>query len=307
MSQHSQRTQFGPSYGSILATGAALVASAVGTAYVITGPRLGVREVVAFVMGLGLTGFLTLHGLALAADRAVAGERTRREVQVARQGAESAERRSWETAAAALLDSYLTGQPVDFRGELIPAYVRERMEAAFAEPDDMPNPNEFAGWTAPPVDEGPVVHPAPDVAGWLRGPVADVAPLAPPMYPDPVAREVDQAVTEYLDEELGYTADPARPWSPAEEHAAGVLDRVVAASRAPVPEEYVRPPMTPWSAFGPAERVAVPLPAREYVDPGPYGSFVPVVPGRPDWRDADTEVIGRIADEDETQVIPAQS
>lgn len=319
MSQHSQRTQFGPSRVALVAGAALVTASAVATAYMINGPEMNVRVVLGFLMGAGFTGLSAAYVLVMAGDRAVGQERARalREVRAERGYLE--ELNQWRNATGAILDAYLNGQVVDFQGEPVPDYVRTRLEHVFTEPAVYPEPVDRSTATEPAV----YPEPEPDVAGWLRDPVGDVAPLAPPTYPEPVEPVVDQAVARYLDEEmdpLGYTADPARPWSPAEEHAARVLDHVVADYRNPHHEPpYDRHTMPTWNAFEPSERqraalerVPVPLPPRDgagqpYVDPGPYGSFVPVVPGRPDWRDADTEVIDRVRDEDETQVIPAQS
>jgi hypothetical protein len=264
VSQHSQRTQFGPSRGQVVVVGLSTAASAAGTAYVFTMPGLSVRELVACLMGATLAGLLAMHTLSLAADRAVARDRAERAAKRERRETSQthAELNAWQNAAAGLLDAYLTGRAVNFGGEVVPDYVRARLADLPVEPEPVPTSPAYA-----------------------EPRYGDHAPLAPPMYPDrsldltepiPAVREpryedpVDQGVTRYLDEELdplGYQADPERP----------------------------------WRAFEPRheDRVAVPLPARE----------VPVSPGRggPKWSEAETEVISRVRDEDQTQVIPAQS
>jgi hypothetical protein len=256
VSQHSQRTQFGPSTAQIVMVGLSTAASAAGTAYVITMPGFSVRELVACLMGATLAGLLAMHTLSLAADRAVARDRAERAAKRERRETSQthAELNAWQNAAAGLLDAYLSGRAVDFGGEPVPDYVRARLA-------DVPPPTSPA---------------------YAEPRYEDHAPLAPPMYldrsldltePIPAVREpryedpVDQGVTGYLDEELdplGYQADPERPWRAFE--------------------------------LRHEDRVAVPLPARE----------VPVSPGR-GWHGDETEVIPRMRDEDETQVIPAQS
>lgn len=99
---------------------------------------------------------------------------------------------------------------------------------------------------------------------------ADAPPLAPPMYPE----------ERYEEPRYEDPVDRSVTRYPDEE-----LD----------PLGYQADPERPWRAVEP-DRVAVPLPPRE----------VPVSPGR-GWHGDETEVIPRVRDEDQTQVIPAQS
>jgi hypothetical protein len=296
--------------------GALTGAAALATGFLTGGP-LDAYNVIGVVLGVLGTALLVAQTLSLMTERAVVRDRAERAAERERREASEvhAELNAWQNATAALLDAYLTGRRVDFQGEPVPDYVRQRLEAAFDAPPE------------PPEDQGPVVYPSPEpetTRAWLRDPEAaavyvDRPPVAPPVYPelDPVAREVDQAVTHYLDEELdphGYEADPARPWSPATERAAAVLDRVVAENTGGYPVAPAAPPVrtgTSWNAFEPVnarrpelESLAMPLaPRGEYVDPGPYATYVPPVPVSPGHWDPDaTEVIGR-TDPDATEVI----
>lgn len=255
MSQHSQRTQFGPSRASVATTGVLVGLSALATGYVTSGPW-DARQIVATVLGVGLTTLLLARVFSLMAERAVIADRAEREAERAereyRTGLEDGKVReleAWQNAAAGLLDAYLTGRAVDFGGEPVPDYVRTRLADLAPPPVSQPEP---------PVDEGPVVYPPQPDVDQTRTWLAEVAArYAEPVYEDP----------------LGYQADPERPWRAFE----------------PRHEDRMAEP-------GESGRVAVPLPPRE----------VPVSPGR-GWHGDETEVIPRVRDEGQTQVIPAQS
>lgn len=180
MSQHSQRTQFGPSTAQIVMAGLSTAASSAGTAYVFTMPGFSVRELVACLMGATLAGLLAMHTLSLAADRAVARDRAERAAKRERRetSANHAELRSWQAAAAGLLDAYLSGRAVDFGGEPVPDYVRARLA-------DVP----------PPEPTSPA----------YAGPYEDHAPLAPPTYPEPESRISQEVIT-------GQAAQPPETW-----------------------------------------------------------------------------------------------
>jgi hypothetical protein len=202
VSQHSQRTQFGPSRGQVVVVGLSTAASAAGTAYVITMPGFSVRELVACLMGATLAGLLAMHTLSLAADRAVARDRAERAAKRERRETSQthAELNAWQNAAAGLLDAYLSGRAVDFGGEPVPDYVRARLA-------DVPPPE--------PTEPEPT-SPA------YAGPYEDHAPLAPPTYPEPESRISQEVITgqaaqppeTWVDpmDALEYVADPARPW-----------------------------------------------------------------------------------------------
>jgi len=156
MSQHSERTQFGPSRASVVVVGLSTAASAAGTAYMFTMPGFSVRELVACLMGATLAGLLAVHVLGMVGERAVVADRAAREAQRERREtiSEHAELNAWQNAAAGLLDAYLTGRAVNFGGEPVPDYVRARLA-------DLPGE---------PVPTSPAYE--------------DRPPLAPPMYPD---------------------------------------------------------------------------------------------------------------------------
>lgn len=263
MSQHSQRTQFGPSGASIAAGAAVVLGSAVATGYMISGLSVSLRDLMGFALGVGFTAVLAYHVLVMAGERAVARDRElrlsaeRKAAQRARQEAagraDAGELEAWRNATVGLLDAYLTGRALDFRGEVVPEYVQARL----------------ADLGGPPVDEGPVIypqHPIMDMRNWLANP--DVPGLKIPQ--EVITGQATQPPEAWVDPDpVGYVADPERPWRAFEAREA---------------------------------TVAVPLPARDgYVDPGPFQGFVPVSPGRVD-PDA-TAVIERVVDEDATHVI----
>ena len=78
MSQHSQRTQQGPSGGQVVAGAVAIALSAAASVYVVSGPGLDPRKAVAVVLGGVLTGLLTVHVMGLVAERAVVADRAER-------------------------------------------------------------------------------------------------------------------------------------------------------------------------------------------------------------------------------------
>jgi hypothetical protein len=162
--------------------------SALATGYVTSGPW-DARQIVATVLGVGLTALLLTRVFSLMVERAVIADRAEREAERVTR-AERAERESghfreleaWQNAAAGLLDAYLTGRAVNFGGEPVPDYVRTRLADLAPPPVSQPEP---------PVDEGPVVYPPRD--GYVDpGPYSSFVPVAPvsPGRYDPDATEV---------------------------------------------------------------------------------------------------------------------
>lgn len=91
MSQHSQRTQLGPSRVCVVGSSALVVLSATATGYLFPGSGFNVRELVAFLLGAVLTGHLAVFTLRLAADRAVAQDRVQRAARWAQQATQRAQ------------------------------------------------------------------------------------------------------------------------------------------------------------------------------------------------------------------------
>ena len=144
MSQHSERTQFGPSLASVAAGAVLVVASAVATGYMIADLSLDLRDALGFVFGVGLTGLLAVHVLGMVGERAVVRDRAERAAERERRETSEthAELNAWQNATAALLDAYLTGRAVDFGGEPVPGYVRTRLaDAVPVAPPTYPEPH----------------------------------------------------------------------------------------------------------------------------------------------------------------------
>ena len=305
MSQHSQRTQQGPSGGQVVAGAVAIALSAAASVYVVSGPGLDPRKAVAVVLGGVLTGLLTVHVMGLVAERAVVADRAER----------AAERER-------MIEDY-EREIVARERELD---TRER-ELALGRQETRPGPEPYVvpEPVAPPRWEAP--EPPRVDQGWMDA-------GRPP--PNDGISPVDANVTRYLNEEL----DPGLSRNTLSSYVTGA-----AGWRAPEPrrfdyqehelDEEPRRTPEPWNAFEPVPpsraalgSVAVPLPPREpdgYVDPGPYSSFVPVSPGRTtggyeidcdgscgdlgcpayvDRAGAATEVMARVdADPDATEVI----
>lgn len=263
--------------------------SMAGTLYVIGGPGINGRELVASLMGAALIGFTVAHTMSLMVERAVVRDRAERAAE--REQRERTERARIEAELetlraerAVMPDRYADAPPL-----APPMYPEERYEEPRYEDRPEPEPVDAYGrtwsqaWEAYHANHpGVVASWAQQNGRWPNCPGPECNPgRAPEVIHDPgpgspLPYLVDQGVTQYLDEELdplGYQADPERPWRAFE----------------PRHEDRMAEPSEPG-------RVAVPLPPRE----------VPVSPGR-GWHGNETEVIPRVRDEDQTQVIPAQS
>lgn len=90
MSQHSQRTKIGPSVASIVIGAVSVAATFVAIVYVQTAPGISGREVVASVLGIGAMVGLTIGTVGLYADRQVARDRIRRQVDRSQRAGERA-------------------------------------------------------------------------------------------------------------------------------------------------------------------------------------------------------------------------
>lgn len=98
MSQHSQRTQYGPSVGTIVTGVVLTVGGGTGVAYVLSGP-LTARAIVGALLGAAFTVLMGLTTLERAVERRVALDRIERQAE--RQEAarrEDALRAEWERA-----------------------------------------------------------------------------------------------------------------------------------------------------------------------------------------------------------------
>lgn len=167
MSQHSQRTQAGPT-GASVATGALLVAvSAVLTGYVTSGPGWDIRKVVATVLGVALTGMLLIRVLGLSAERAVAQDRMAREE-------ERAEREHAEDARYQRMVAERVRHEARVDDEL-QGWVDQRHAQDHAEPPEEPDPSAGPDY---PSEEGPVVYPEPSPAALARWATAGQADAA---------------------------------------------------------------------------------------------------------------------------------
>lgn len=124
MSQHSQRTQFGPTRALVAMTATVTGVAALATGYLTGGPWT-VRQAVATALGAGLTTVLLARVLDLMAERAVIRDRAQRQARRAEQ--EDADRWMWQNATVGLLEAYLTGEPLDFAAEPVPEYVSTRL------------------------------------------------------------------------------------------------------------------------------------------------------------------------------------
>lgn len=188
MSQHSQRTQYGPSMGTIVTGLGLTLGGGTAVAYLLAGP-LTARSVVGAVLGAGFTVLIGLQTLERAVERRVALDRQERALQreeAARE--ENRLRAEWERAV------YGSGEVppgADEAEELERS--RERAGAAWsqaygADPDPVatqpiePDPLQVDHWAtggAAPEPYVPPVNPAAD--GPERYPV--------PVHPLPDQRE----------------------------------------------------------------------------------------------------------------------
>jgi hypothetical protein len=281
VSQHSQRTQDGPTTLSIV-TGALMVAgSMAGTLYVIGGPGITGRELVSSLMGAALIGFTVAFTMNRMVERAVVRDRAERAAERAERERRERDRIEAELEAiraraehdAPEPDRYVDRAPLappmhpeperyEPEPEPVDAYGRTRDQAW---QDYYANhPEVRASWAQQngrwPNCPGPECDPGRDRQGWTYDEQRQGWVTSPEM----VATGAGQPPETWVepDEPLGYQADPERP----------------------------------WRAFDPGDtRVSVPLPPRD----------VPVSPGR-DWPEDRTEVIRR-PELDETQVIQPQS
>ncbi|HEU4754406.1 MAG TPA: hypothetical protein VFU47_14960 [Armatimonadota bacterium] len=168
MSQHSQRTQYGPSMGTIVTGLSLTLGGGTAVAYILAGP-LTARSVVGAVLGAGFTVLIGLQTLERAVERRVALDRIERQAE--REEAARREdrlRAEWEHAV------YGSGPVPDEAEELERS--RERAGAAWsqaygADPDPVatqpiePDPLQVEHWAtggAAPEPYAVPVHPLPD-------------------------------------------------------------------------------------------------------------------------------------------------
>jgi hypothetical protein len=213
MSQHSQRTQQGPSGGQVVAGAVAIALSAAGCVYVVSGPGMDPRKAVAVILGGVLTGVLTVHVMGLVAERAVIADRVER----------AADRFARELE---IQDQVLAARERDLAARERDLIARQSEWGQNQRPEPQPRYEEPQGprYEEPLVDEGSVIYPErspEETRSWLRDP----------------------------EEAAVYGQDPERPWNafePMEPHRAA-LDQV--AMPLPPRDGYVDP--GPYSSYVP--------------------------------------------------------
>lgn len=255
MSQHSQRTQFGPTTASIVTGWVMVAVSALATGYANTRPGFHPHDLVGVALGVGLTALLGVRLAGLVAERAVVRDRAER----------AAERDLTERAAELAAERRRERERERQRDEIAAQRDEDQRWLALGRPEP-----------AEPIDaHGRTWTQAWDTYQMNHPEVAASWPKQNGRWPNCFCQACDPEPVDRRDAE----PDETRVWlaetgpgdqDPVDQAVTGYLDEEMDPAGCPPPFNAFDPPTSRRNVE--RHQVAVPLPARVPVSPGrPYG------------------------------------